>query len=196
MIMPQKNTQQIQLIHHFLEHSAACFPNKAALIHEDIRATYSEINASANLLAQWLLKHDVSKGDRVIIIFENCFEYVVSYYGVLKTGAVVVPLSSDMKPGGLRLLLSELEPKAIISSSRFERLLFSSDLSCSSINHIILKSPKLNWSTPKFRVTKWEEIIQKNEEFNPDIDISDTELASIILYIGLDGHAERRDVVA
>ncbi len=112
MALAQENTEKIKLINHFLENSAARFPDKVALIHEDIRASYSEINAAANLLAQWLRKHGISKGDRVIIIFENCFEYVVSYYGVLKAGAVVVPLSSDIKPEGLRPLLSELEPKA------------------------------------------------------------------------------------
>ena len=187
MTLAQENTEKIKLIHHFLENSAARFPDKVALIHEDIRATYSEINAAANLLAQWLLKHGISKGNRVIIIFENCFEYVVSYYGVLKTGAVVVPLSRDIKPEGLKPLLSELEPKAIISSNRFERLLVSSDLSCSNIKHIILKSPKLNGSIPKLRVTKWEEIIQKNKVFDPDIDISDTGLSSIIYTSGSTG---------
>jgi len=187
MIMPQKNTNQIQLIHHFLEHSAARLPDKIALIHEDIRVTYSEINEAANLLAHWLLKHGISKGDRVIIIFENCLEYVVSYYGVLKTGAVVVPMSSDIKSEGLKPLVSELKPKTIISSNRFERLLVSSDLSCSNMNHLILKSPKLKWSIPKLCVTKWEDIIQKDKVSNPNIDISDTELSSIIYTSGSTG---------
>ena len=187
MTLAQENTQQIKLIHHFLENSAARFPDKVALIHEDIRATYSEINSAANLLAQWLLQHGISKGDRVVILLENCFEYVVSYYGVLKTGAVVVPVSSDIKPGGLRPLLNELEPKAIISSSRFERLLVSSDLSCFNINHIILKSPKLNWTIPKSRVTNWGDIIRKDEVSNQNIEISETELSSIIYTSGSTG---------
>jgi hypothetical protein len=37
MTLAQENTEKIKLIHHFLENSAAHFPNKVALIHEDIQ---------------------------------------------------------------------------------------------------------------------------------------------------------------
>ena len=108
------------LIHHFLEESTRLFPDKTALIHEEVRATYKQVNTKANLVARWLMNLGISKGDRIILVLENCLEYVVSYYGVLKAGAVAVPLSSDLKPDGLRPLLEELEPTVIISSSRFE----------------------------------------------------------------------------
>ena len=82
------------LIHHFLEESACLYPNKVGLIHEDVRATYSEINNKANQLAHQLISQGLSRGDRVTLILENCLEYVISYYGALKAGAVVAPLST------------------------------------------------------------------------------------------------------
>ena len=89
------------LIHHFLEKSAAQFPDKVALIHEQTRATYGQINADADSLASFLVGRGVQKGDRVVILLENGYEYVVAYYGILKAGAVVVPLSTGTKPAGL-----------------------------------------------------------------------------------------------
>ena len=95
------------LIHHFLEESTKTFPDKTALVHEEVRATYKQVNSKANRLAHWLINLGVSKGDRIVIVLENSLEYVVSYYGVLKSGAVAVPLSSDLKPDGLMPLLEE-----------------------------------------------------------------------------------------
>ena len=147
------------LIHHFLEESTRLFPDKTALIHEEVRATYRQINTKANLLARWLIDLGVSKGDRVVLVLENCLEYVISYYGVLKAGAVAVPLSSDLKPDGLRPLLQELEPTVIISSSRFERLLKATDLAPYNINALLLKNPRQQWTSNPFPVSSWEEII-------------------------------------
>jgi len=116
-----------KLIHEFLEFSAEKYPDKVALIHEDVRATYAEINAKANALAQYLVDAGIQTGDRVVMILENSLDYVVGYYGTLKTGAVIVPLSTDLKPDGLNPLLAELEPAALITSKRFDRLLKVTD---------------------------------------------------------------------
>jgi len=134
------------LIYHFLENSAKKYPDKIAFIHEKTRATYAEINFKANQLACWLLSRSICKGDRVAIILENSLEYVVSYYGILKAGAVAVPLSTGLKPDGLNPLLFEIEPFAIISSTKFERLLQASDLNLPSLKALIIHNLKFDWS--------------------------------------------------
>ena len=131
------------LIHHFLENSAKRFPDKVAVIHEKTRATYGQVNADADRLAAFLLNRGLLKGDRVVVLMENSVEYIVAYYGILKAGAVAVPLSTDLKPDGLNPLLTELEPAAIFSSARFERLLQASDLDVPNLNTLIIHNPKL-----------------------------------------------------
>ena len=148
------------LIHHFLEESARRYPNKVALIHEGVRATYSEIDNNANQLARWLADTGVVRGDRVVLLLENSLEYVISYYGVLMSGAVAVPLSPDLKPDGLSPLLAELEPKVVISSYRCERLLHATDLSLFEVEALLLKNPKLNWSCVPFPVYSWDECLE------------------------------------
>jgi len=179
------------LIHHFLEESTELFPDKIALIHEEVRATYRQINTKANRLAHWLTNFGVSKGDRIVMVLENCLEYVASYYGVLKAGAVVVPLTSDLKPDGLRPLLEELEPEMIISSARFERLLKATDLAPYKINALLLKNPKQKWSSPTLPVFSWDDIIcddvTANLEIRPEIRIDESDLASIIYTSGSTG---------
>jgi len=92
MQLKTNNKQQANLIHHFLEESTELFPDKTALVHDEVRATYKQINTKANRLANRLINLGISKGDRVVLLLENCMEYVVSYYGIIKAGAVAVRL--------------------------------------------------------------------------------------------------------
>ena len=183
-----KFMKQPTLIHHFLEQSAQHFPNKTALIHEDVRATYTQINSKANQLAHWLINQGVTKDDRVALILDNCLEYVVSYYGVLKAGAVVAPLCSDLKPDGLRPLLQEIDPKLVISSSRFDKLLQATDLTNFDIQGLLIKNPKLKWSSNSFSVFFWEDIITNEDSLNPDMTIDESAMASIIYTSGSTGN--------
>jgi len=177
-----------KLIHHFLEQSARRFPNKIALIHEDVRATYAQINSNANQLAHWLIRQGVTNGERVALVLDNCLEYVASYYGVLKAGAVVAPLCSDLKPDGLRLLLKELDPKIIISSSKLERLLQETDLDAFNIKGLLLKNPKLQWSSNPFSVLSWKDLITNGDFVDPDVSINELDVASIIYTSGSEGN--------
>lgn len=131
----------ITLVHQFLERSAGLYPDKVAIIHGKVRATYSEINSRADSLATYLLSIAVEKGDRIALLMENCVEYVISYYGIMKAGAVAVPLNSDLKPEGLRYAIEDLEAKILISNKRFEKLISASNLHELGLMHLILKSP-------------------------------------------------------
>ncbi len=175
------------LIHHFLEKSAQAYPDKIALIHEEVRATYSQINANANRLARWFSIHGVSIGDRIVILLENSLQYVESYYGVLKAGGIAVPLSTDLKPDGLKYLISKLEPKFIISSSKFERLLKAASLENVGLEAYILKGPKLKWSSEPCPVVLWEDVLEIEDSSNLDISIDNSDLASIIFTSGSTG---------
>jgi long-chain acyl-CoA synthetase len=175
------------LIHNFLEQSAKRYPAKVALVHAGVKTPYEQINAQANSLAHCLIEKGVRPGDRVAILFENSLEYVVSYYGTLKTGAVAAPLNTDLKPDGLHRILVELEPKALISSSRFDKLLKATDLSQCGLQALILKNPGFRWTVASFKVEKFEELTSPKDTPNPDARIQDSDLASIIYTSGSTG---------
>ena len=145
------------MIHHFLENSAKRFPDKIAVITESERATYGEINSSANQLARLLIRHNIRPLDIVVLMMDNCIEYIIAYYAALKTGAVIVPFSNDLKPESINHLLKELEPKVLISSKKFERKLKACDLSSSSLQLMIIKDLKQEWTQLDFPVMPWSE---------------------------------------
>jgi acyl-CoA synthetase (AMP-forming)/AMP-acid ligase II len=147
------------LIHHFLERSANIFPDKVALIHEDTRATYSQVNSMADSLAHWLVNEGIKKGDRVAFILENSLEYVVTYYGILKAGAVAVSLSTDLKPDSLNSLLADIEPIVIITNNRFERLIKASDQALLQRSKLVIHNPKLTWDSNGIKVFSFEDLM-------------------------------------
>ena len=143
------------LVHHFLEQSAARLPDKTAVVYEDTRASYAQIEARANGFASWLAANGTRKGDRVVLLLENSPDYIVGYYGILKAGAVAVPLSPDLKADALKPLLDELEPSAIVSSARCEQALKELWPVSAPSARLVLKSPKLQWPAAAI---DWEDV--------------------------------------
>ena len=130
------------LIHNFLENSATRHPDKIAVIHDDQRTTYTQLNTQANSLAAHLQQNGIKKGDRVALLLENSTEYVIAYYATLKAGAVASPLNPGLKPDGLQYLLNHLEPTTIITSFKSERLLKATDLNTIGLKQLMIKTPK------------------------------------------------------
>jgi len=55
--------------------------------------TWSVFDEKANRVANMLMKRGVRKGQKVAILLMNCLEWLPIYFGVLKTGAIAVPLN-------------------------------------------------------------------------------------------------------
>jgi long-chain acyl-CoA synthetase len=81
---PNKTLQQ------FLQEAASQFPNKIAIHFLGKELTFQEVYKQALKLANYLVKLGLKKGDRVSIMLPNCPQAVISYYGVLFAGGVVV----------------------------------------------------------------------------------------------------------
>ncbi len=55
--------------------------------------TWNVFNEKANRIANMLLKTGVKKGDKVAILMMNCLDWLPTYFGILKTGAIAVPMN-------------------------------------------------------------------------------------------------------
>ncbi|MBK7895253.1 MAG: AMP-binding protein [Candidatus Promineifilaceae bacterium] len=108
----------MQLVHSFLEDSAARMPGKLALVCGEARLTYAEIEAMANRLAQALVAHGVGRGDRVLLFLPNCVELVVGIFATLKANAVFVPVNHSTKAEKLRFLAHDCRAAGLITGQR------------------------------------------------------------------------------
>ena len=80
-----------------LEDSARVAPDRDAVVLGDTRLTYAQVDAAAAQVANLLVERGVQPGDKVALTCPNLPFFPIVYYGILKAGAVVVPLNVLMK---------------------------------------------------------------------------------------------------
>ncbi|MBI5588787.1 MAG: AMP-binding protein [Deltaproteobacteria bacterium] len=106
------------LVHNFLEYSAGKSPGKAALVINNERHTYADINAMADRLAYALVAEGFERGDRAVVFLENTLEAVVSIFAILKAGGAFLPVNPGTKGEKLAYILNNSRASALISSNQ------------------------------------------------------------------------------
>ncbi len=105
-------------IHELFEAQVERTPNAVALVFDDARLTYAELNARANRLAHHLREGGVGPDARVAVCVERGVEMVVGLLGVLKAGGAYVPLDPAYPHDRLRYMLGDSAPIALLTQSR------------------------------------------------------------------------------
>lgn len=101
----------------FLEVSARRYPDQPGIIYYGREITYTEFWDSCQRLAGVLADMGVKKGDRVAVYMQNCPHFSISYLGGMRANGVVVPLNPMLVDNELRILLTDCEPKAVITTT-------------------------------------------------------------------------------
>ncbi|GIF22503.1 long-chain-fatty-acid--CoA ligase [Paractinoplanes tereljensis] len=97
-----------------LEDSARNYPERVAVVLGETRLTYAQLNAAANQVANLLAERGIRPGDKVALSCPNLPYFPVVYYGILKSGAVVVPLNVLLKGREIAYHLADSDAKAYL----------------------------------------------------------------------------------
>ena len=81
--------------------------------------TWNIFNEKANRFAHLLLERGVKKGDKVAILLMNCLEWLPIYFGILKTGALAVPLNFRYAPDEIKYCLDLAEVDVLVFGPEF-----------------------------------------------------------------------------
>ena len=95
-----------------LAYHAGIQPDKIAYYFGDTSYRYSQVNAWSNRVANALTDSGIKPGDKIALTCPNIPYFPIIYYGILKTGAVVVPLSILLKRDEVACLLANSEAVA------------------------------------------------------------------------------------
>src|SRR5476651_1049041 len=81
---------------------------KTAIFYGEREITFAELHAQSLKIAEQLQNNfAVKPGDRVAIWLKNCPEFIASVFGILQTGAVVVPINNFLKPAEVNYILTD-----------------------------------------------------------------------------------------
>jgi amino acid adenylation domain-containing protein len=117
----QRLPSAVPLLHDYLEMSATRLPEKIALVCQNQRLTYAEIETRANRFAHGLIRLGIQRGDRVIVFGDNTPETVVAFWGILKASAVVSIVSPLTKADKLAHVLCDCGATALVSEAHLAR---------------------------------------------------------------------------
>ena len=96
-----------------IEHHARLTPDKEAIVWNEMRFSFGQLNGLANRVANALTEMNVGHGDKVALCCPNLPFFPIAYYGILKAGAAVVPLNILFKEREIAYHLSDSDSKAI-----------------------------------------------------------------------------------
>ncbi len=114
----KKLSSQGKLIHAYelLKRASDLWPKRKMVICGDESITYKDLYVRSQLLAQTLREKGVTKGERVIIYYENSLAFYVAYFAVWHAGGIVAPLNVFLHETELVRIVKEAEPKVLIVS--------------------------------------------------------------------------------
>ena len=106
-------------LYRLLDDTAAATPDRPCTCFFGRRETYRRIKDLSDRFAVGLRGLGVRKGDRVALLLPNAPQFIIAYYGILKTGAVVVPLNPLYTERELTFHLTDSGAETIVTIPMF-----------------------------------------------------------------------------
>lgn len=144
--------------------------------------TWSEFNKKANRFANLLLTRGIKKGDKVAVLMMNCIEWLPVYFGILKTGALAVPLNYRYESKEIKYCLELSDADAIVFGPEF----------IGRVEQICNRVPKVKmWfyvgeDCPSF-AESYDKLVSYCSTKNPDIKLTDDDFGAIYFSSGTTG---------
>lgn len=124
--------------------------------HEEA-LTYREISEESSRVANFLVERGVQPGDRVAVMLEPSRSFYSALFGIIKTGAIAVPLFTLFGPDGIRLRVEDCKPRILLTNA--EKAELTQDIA--GLQTVVVDTPFL------------EQLAQYSSEFSPSTTAND-----------------------
>ena len=103
----------------FMERTAEVYPNRLAVVHGELRRSWSQVYTRCRQLASALHKAGVGKGDTVAVMLPNTPPMVEAHFGIPMAGAVLNALNTRLDAETVAFMLDHGEAKVVIVDPEF-----------------------------------------------------------------------------
>lgn len=165
-----------------LYRNARKYPHKEAIVFKDLRLNYHEVDQLSNKFANALIDLGIKKGDKVAMMMRNSEKFVAVYFGILKAGAVVVPINISLLKTEVRFIVDNCEARIFAFDPIFWPVLNGIEAEVPLVENIIC-SGEIDGQDFK----TFDELIKDTSSEAPDVQITEEDLCSIIYTSGTTG---------
>ena len=167
-----------------LHRSAQTFNNAPAISFMGQTRTFAEVDQLSDRVAAGLLQQGVCAGDRVALYCINSDAFVLAYFGILKTGATVLPINLLLTPHEVEFILKDAGASALIYHEAVSAPILTAAAECPEIRF----SCCIGTPPPDSGSLLFSELLSCPDTL-PDISINSRETVAAILYTsGTTGH--------
>ena len=184
-----------------LKNTAQKYPNSVATIYFDRGITYKGLDTATDKFAAALSKLGVKKGDKVALFLPNVPQFIVSYYGALRIGAIVTAISPLYKEREVEHQLVDSEAETIVSldmlfpivekvweRTKLKRAIITNlkefmPFATVAIGSLLRKIPLLKIER-KPNVSFFQELLRDNSPEPPKVEINPKEDLATLQYTG------------
>ena len=169
-------------VHELIGLSAKNYPNNVCVYHKstDKKYTFRELTYISDKISNALYKLGTKKGDAVGIMTGNCPEFLFCCLGIMKTGAIVIPINPLLKEASVSHIIRESgNVKTVFVHKSNFRTMKKAQKDVSIENIILLEAPLAKEGTITF-----EEFIEGVAPIRPDVDIDPSNDLAALLFTG------------
>ncbi len=161
---------------------AQAMPDKVFMYYRDTTKTYRELDDISNRIGNGLLSLGIRKGDRVTLLIPNRPEFIYAWFGLMKIGAVMVPINVQFKPDEVQYIVNNSEASLIITTGAFQDALTGRRGAMPLLKHIVVIDPKDTAGIMPF------ERVVSGDASMPGVDVDGNDYASLIYTSGTTGY--------
>ena len=165
---------------HFLDVTAADYPDTTAVILDEHRMSYAEMASAAKRVASALHAKGIGPGDKVAMMIPNTPHFPIIYYGILHTGATVVPVNVLYTQHEIEHYLEDSESVAFFAYKMFEAEAIRAFNAVDTCQHFISVSAPTDMDAPPVGENFMHLVMAADPEFDTVQTMPDD--TAVILY--------------
>jgi len=165
----------------FLSIAAAICPDRDAIVFEDQKLSYDQLNQRVDRLSNAFAGLGIKKGERIAILQVNCPQYIETYFAAAKQGIIFVPLNFRAKENELSYMIGHAEVKALLAGKRYIDIVRHMLPGLPGINHCISIDEKMP------DMLFYDDIINAFASKGSEVDTGDDDITILMYTAGTTG---------
>jgi len=154
-------------IGNIVSRNAMRFPDREALVYEDVRYTWTQLNERVNRLADAFLSMGLQKGEKVAMLSENVPAMVEANYALAKIGVVFFPVKTRLFPVDVQHLINLSDARVLLFHEEFTPMVDQIVADLTKIKSFI----QIGGKTQRYAVD-YEEFLSHGRPREPEVDVS------------------------
>lgn len=157
--------------------NAKLYPEQMAIIENDVRINFDQLNKRINRLANAFLGLGLKRDDKVAVLYHNGYQYIELYFASAKAGIPIVPLNYRFLGKELSYIMNDSEAKAIFFGEKYFQVIEQIRKEIVDVDHFICIDKYLK------NVKNYEELIKMASDSDPNIPVGEADVF-IVGYTG------------